>query len=190
MLEERHSDPVQREFSVLLADQQPVDALKRVLEHEGFAIFVATTVQSAISLANSHFIDAAITDLRFDDGIGLEVVEALAIRNPNCRVLVHSAYADLAMTVRAIKMGARDVLPKPSNTELLKTTLLEQKCRWVEESQLMSPLSVRDNYIRHILLECDGKLSSAARRLSMHRRTLQRLIHRRPGLRRFENELA
>lgn len=182
MNEDPENLPVQR--TVLLADHKfswNHDLLQR-LQSAGFRICLADSIEVATRYIQEQPIPYAITDLFFRDGDGFSIVETMLKRNPRARILVHSEYCDLRSTVRAVKLGVADVLPKPSDTTLLLALLLGNDVSEPASLPVLShPRRIRDEHIRSVLAHTGANISLAARQLSMHRRTLQRRIKKMPS---------
>jgi two-component system response regulator RegA len=121
-----------------------------------------------------------VVDLRLADGNGLQVVEALYAQRPDCRVVVLTGYGAIATAVAAVKIGAIDYLSKPADADDITNALLAQtQTNVTPPDSLMSADRVRWEHIQRVYEMCDRNVSETARRLSMHRRTLQRILAKR-----------
>ncbi len=121
-----------------------------------------------------------MVDLRLEDGNGLDVVEALRERRPDCRIVVLTGYGAIATAVAAVKAGATDYLSKPADANDVTNALLARGDALPEPSENpMSADRVRWEHIQRVYEMCDRNVSETARRLSMHRRTLQRILAKR-----------
>jgi len=150
---------------------------------DGFCVCIAQNVAAARKHFEKNKFSFAVTELSFDDGDGIEVIEALLDREESCRIIVHSKFCTLGNAVHSIKAGARDVLPKPTADDLLLAILLDRSLRTPEFSiSLTNPELVRNKYIKETLGSCNSSVGRAARKLSMNRRTLQRIVKRMPAL--------
>lgn len=126
--------------------------------------------------------DFAVLDLNLNGQSALPLIQPLKARNPDIRILVLTGYASIATAVEAVKLGADEYLAKPADADQIERALRGTGA--AEETPPPSqPMSVRRlewEHIQRVLNECDGNISAAARRLSMHRRTLQRKLRKRP----------
>jgi two-component system response regulator RegA len=170
-----------RRIAVLIADPEVSHAsplVQRLME-DGFDVCLADNT----NVAREHLLDTApsfaIVELAFEDGNGVDLVQDIARSYPRCRTLIHSRFCTLSNVVQAIKAGACDVLPKPTDVEFLVGVLLERDLlQSTVLSSLPPPSSVRKTYIRDTYTSCGANVTQTARRLSMHRRTLQRMLKR------------
>ena len=122
----------------------------------------------------------AVVDLRLEDGSGLDVVDALRSRRENCRIVVLTGYGAIATAVAAVKMGAADYLSKPADADEVMNALLAQANALPPPPENpMSADRVRWEHIQRVFEQCDRNVSETARRLHMHRRTLQRILAKR-----------
>jgi two-component system response regulator RegA len=121
-----------------------------------------------------------VVDLRLEDGNGLDVVEALRERRPDCRIVVLTGYGAIATAVAAVKIGATDYLSKPADANEVTNALLSRGELLPEPPENpMSADRVRWEHIQRVYEMCDRNVSETARRLNMHRRTLQRILAKR-----------
>ncbi len=126
--------------------------------------------------------DFVVLDLNLDGDSGLSLIESLKTINPNVRILMLTGYASIATAVEAIRRGATEYLTKPADADQIEAAL-RGKTSQQSPAIPSQPMSVRRlewEHLQRVLTECDGNISEAARRLSMHRRTLQRKLHKRP----------
>ena len=122
----------------------------------------------------------AVVDLRLEDGNGLDVVEVLRLKRPNCRVVVLTGYGAIATAVAAVKIGAIDYLSKPADaTDVMNALLAKDDNLPPPPENPMSADRVRWEHIQRVYELCDRNVSETARRLNMHRRTLQRILAKR-----------
>jgi two-component system response regulator RegA len=153
------------------------ERLARAMERRGFVVQVAASVASGKTTASETPPDYAVVDLRLGDGSGLDVVEALRASVPNVRVIVLTGYGNIATAVAAMKAGAIDYLPKPADADAIEAALLSlNRPLPPPPEQPMSADRVRWEHIQRIYEQCDRNVSETARRLNMHRRTLQRIL--------------
>jgi two-component system response regulator RegA len=121
-----------------------------------------------------------VCDLRLGDGNGLDVVEVLRERRPDARIVVLTGYGAIATAVAAVKIGATDYLAKPADATDITNALLAQEGEMPPPPENpMSADRVRWEHIQRVFEMCDRNVSETARRLSMHRRTLQRILAKR-----------
>ena len=167
--------------SLLLVDDDApfVARLARAMEKRGFVPRTAETVAAGRAIAETDPPAYAVVDLRLEDGNGLEVVEALRQRRPDCRIVVLTGYGAIATAVAAVKFGATDYLSKPADANDITNALLSRGEAPKPPENPMSADRVRWEHIQRVYEMCDRNVSETARRLSMHRRTLQRILAKR-----------
>ncbi len=168
--------------SLLLVDddEQFVRRLARAMEKRGFVPVTAGSVAEGRAIALDRPPAYAVIDLRLADGNGLDVVEALHARRPDCRVVILTGYGAIATAVAAVKIGAIDYLSKPADANEIVGALLFNGDPHPElPDKLMSADRVKWEHIQRVYEICDRNVSETARRLSMHRRTLQRILAKR-----------
>lgn len=166
---------------LLVDDDEPfVRRLAKAMEKRGFVPQTASSVAEGRAIALERPPAYAVVDLRLGDGNGLDVVEALHARRPDCRVVILTGYGAIATAVAAVKIGAIDYLSKPADANEIVGALLSNGETHPElPDQLMSADRVRWEHIQRVYEMCDRNVSETARRLSMHRRTLQRILAKR-----------
>lgn len=168
--------------SLLLVDDDSVfvTRLARAMEKRGFQAQIAESVAAGKAAAGLNPPAYAVIDLRLQDGNGLDVVEALRDRRSDCRIVVLTGYGAIATAVAAVKSGAIDYLAKPADADDIMNALLARGDILPEPSEHpMSADRVRWEHIQRVYEMCDRNVSETARRLSMHRRTLQRILAKR-----------
>lgn len=169
--------------SLLLVDDDEVflKRLARAMERRGFVPEIASSVALGKAIAMARPPAYAVIDLRLEDGNGLDVVEALRQRRPAARIVVLTGYGAIATAVAAVKIGAIDYLSKPADAEEVAAALLARPGTPLPEpaENPMSADRVRWEHIQRVYEQCDRNVSETARRLSMHRRTLQRILAKR-----------
>lgn len=154
--------------------------LARAMEKRGFAPETAETVAAGKLIVQSRAPAYAVIDLRLEDGNGLEVVEALREKRADARIVVLTGYGAIATAVAAVKMGATDYLAKPADANDITNALLVRAAPLPPPPENpMSADRVRWEHIQRVYELCDRNVSETARRLSMHRRTLQRILAKR-----------
>ena len=151
--------------------------LERAMEQRGFVVTSVASVKEGIEASKLEAFDYAILDLKLEDGSGLDVVKALHHTNPDCRVVILTGFGNIATAVAAVKAGALDYLPKPANPDQIVAALLQQDGAMPPPPEdPMSADRVRWEHIQRVFEQCDRNVSKTARRLKMHRRTLQRIL--------------
>jgi two-component system, response regulator RegA len=168
--------------SLLLLDDDEtfVRRLAKAMEKRGFAPEIATSVAQGRALATARPPAYAVIDLRLEDGNGLDVVESLREARPDCRIVVLTGYGAIATAVAAVKNGATDYLSKPADADdITQALLMNGKSNPPVLDMPMSADRVRWEHIQRVYEMCQRNVSETARRLSMHRRTLQRILAKR-----------
>lgn len=168
--------------TLLLVDDDAVfvGRLAKAMEKRGFMPDVATSVAAGKAAAKARPPAYAVVDLRLEDGNGLDVVETLRDRRPDCRIVVLTGYGAIATAVAAVKIGALDYLSKPADAREVTNALLAKGTGLpAPPENPMSADRVRWEHIQRVHEMCDRNVSETARRLSMHRRTLQRILAKR-----------
>ena len=154
--------------------------LGRALTARGFDVVLAQSVAEATAIVKSKPTAFAVIDLRLEDGSGLDIVGLLHDVRPDCRMVMLTGYGNLATAVAAIKAGAVDYLAKPADADDVTKALLSQKeAHPAPPENPMSADRVRWEHIQRVYELCDKNVSETARRLNMHRRTLQRIMAKR-----------
>ena len=168
--------------SLLLVDDDEafLKRLGRAMERRGFQVEMAGSVAQALVAIAARAPAYAVVDLRLGDGNGLDVVEALRERRNDARVIVLTGYGAIASAVAAVKIGAVDYLSKPADAEEVVAALLAREGERPQPPENpMSADRVRWEHIQRIYEMCNRNVSETARRLNMHRRTLQRILAKR-----------
>ena len=169
-----------RSLLIVEDDKSFLQRLARAMEGRGFAVTVAETVAEGLSQVDKVSPAFAVVDMRLGDGTGLDVISALKKRRPDARGIVLTGYGNIATAVTAVKMGAFDYLSKPADADEVATALLALDNRKIEPPENpMSADRVRWEHIQRIYELCGRNVSETARRLNMHRRTLQRILAKR-----------
>ena len=168
--------------SLLLVDDDEafVKRLAKAMEKRGFLPETADSVAAGKAIALARPPAYAVVDLRLEDGNGLDVVEALRERRPDCRIVVLTGYGAIATAVAAVKIGATDYLSKPADANEVTNALLARgESLPPPPENPMSADRVRWEHIQRVYEMCERNVSETARRLNMHRRTLQRILAKR-----------
>ncbi|MCC5972808.1 MAG: ActR/PrrA/RegA family redox response regulator transcription factor [Rubellimicrobium sp.] len=180
-MDDLHSD-IGEDPSLLLVDDDEafLRRLGKAMEKRGFAVELAGTVAEGKAIATSRPPAYAVVDLRLEDGNGLDVVETLRDRRPDARIVVLTGYGAIATAVAAVKIGAVDYLSKPADATDVTNALLTRSSELPPPpDNPMSADRVRWEHIQRVYELCDRNVSETARRLNMHRRTLQRILAKR-----------
>ena len=174
--------PIPGERTLLLVedDKSFLQRLARAMEGRGFQVAIAETVADGLLQVEKAPPAYAVVDMRLADGNGLDVISALKKRRPDARGIVLTGYGNIATAVTAVKMGAFDYLSKPADADEVAAALLALEGRRAEPPENpMSADRVRWEHIQRIYELCGRNVSETARRLNMHRRTLQRILAKR-----------
>jgi two-component system response regulator RegA len=165
---------------LVLDDDAPLRTrLGRALEGRGFQPTLVASVAEALSAVKLHAPAFAVVDMRLEDGNGLGVVEAIHAARPEARVIMLTGYGNIASAVAAVKAGAVDYLPKPADADDVVRALLARDDGPAPPENPMSADRVRWEHIQRVYELCGHNVSETARRLNMHRRTLQRILAKR-----------
>jgi len=163
---------------LIVDDDAPLcQRLARAMERRGFVVSTAESVAAGTTAATAQAPAFAVVDLRLGDGSGLDVVSAVRTARPGARIVMLTGYGNIATAVAAVKAGALDYLPKPADADAVERALLAQEGEAPPPPEdPMSADRVRWEHIQRIFELCDRNVSETARRLKMHRRTLQRIL--------------
>ena len=166
---------------LLVDDDEPfLKRLAKAMEKRGFSVETAGSVAAGRAIATARPPAYAVVDLRLEDGNGLDVVETLRDKRPDARIVVLTGYGAIATAVAAVKFGATDYLSKPADADDITNALLANRDTLPPPPENpMSADRVRWEHIQRIYELCDRNVSETARRLNMHRRTLQRILAKR-----------
>ena len=166
---------------LIVEDDKPfLERLSRAMETRGFAVTSCDTVTDGLAQSNKAAPAFAVVDLRLGDGNGLDVVSALKRKRPEARTIVLTGYGNIATAVQAVKAGAVDYLSKPADADDVARALLARKDENpAPPENPMSADRVRWEHIQRVYELCGHNVSETARRLNMHRRTLQRILAKR-----------
>ena len=166
---------------LIVDDDNPFkDRLARSMEKKGFKVTQAESVKSAIQKARETKPAFAVIDLRLGDGNGLEVVNEIRKSKKESRIVMLTGYGNIPTAVAAIKAGAIDYLAKPANAEDIETALLADPSKKAyPPKDPMSADRIKWEHIHRVFELCNRNVSETARRLKMHRRTLQRILSKK-----------
>ena len=172
--------PGERTLLIVEDDKSFLTRLARALEARGFTVTTAETVADGLLQVEKAPPFYAVVDMRLGDGNGLDVISALKRRRPEAHGIVLTGYGNIATAVNAVKLGAIDYLAKPADADDVVNALLAIEGRTAEPPENpMSADRVRWEHIQRVYELCNRNVSETARRLNMHRRTLQRSLAKR-----------
>ncbi|MEL6751349.1 MAG: ActR/PrrA/RegA family redox response regulator transcription factor [Pseudomonadota bacterium] len=166
---------------LLMDDDRPfLQRLSRAMESKGFLVTQAGSVAEGMEAVKEEAPDYAVVDMRLEDGNGLDVVEKLRKNSEDTKVVVLTGYGNIATAVTAVKLGAIDYLAKPADADDVYQALMQEgDDKAAPPENPMSADRVRWEHIQRVYELCDRNVSETARRLDMHRRTLQRILAKR-----------
>ena len=166
---------------LIVDDDNPFrERLGRAMEKKGFEVIQAESVQKGIQFVKEKKPAFAVVDLRLADGNGLEVVKQIQNSNSTSRIIMLTGYGNIPTAVAAIKEGAIDYLAKPADADDVEKALLADPEKKAEPPENpMSADRVKWEHIHRVFELCNRNVSETARRLQMHRRTLQRILSKR-----------
>jgi len=166
---------------LIVDDDNPFrERLSRAMEKKGFMVSQAESVKAGIDSVKQNKPAFAVVDLRLNDGNGLEVVKQIQINNPKSRIIMLTGYGNIPTAVAAIKEGAIDYLAKPADADDVEKALLADPNKKANPPENpMSADRVKWEHIHRVFELCNRNVSETARRLKMHRRTLQRILSKR-----------
>jgi two-component system response regulator RegA len=172
--------PGDRSLLIVEDDKSFLQRLARAMEGRGFTVTTAESVADGLTQLETSSPAFAVVDMRLEDGNGLDVISALKRRRPDARAIILTGYGNIATAVNAVKLGAVDYLSKPVDADDVVAALLALEGRRAEPPENpMSADRVRWEHIQRIYELCGRNVSETARRLNMHRRTLQRILAKR-----------
>ena len=166
---------------LIVDDDNPFrERLSRAMEKKGFQVSQAESVKVGIESVKLKKPSFAVVDLRLNDGNGLEVVKEIQTNNPDSRIIMLTGYGNIPTAVAAIKEGAIDYLAKPADADDVEKALLADPNKKAPPPENpMSADRVKWEHIHRVFELCNRNVSETARRLKMHRRTLQRILSKR-----------
>lgn len=172
--------PGDRSLLIVEDDRSFLTRLARAMEARGFIVTTAESVADGLLQVETAPPAFAVVDMRLADGNGLDVLSALKRRRPEARAIVLTGYGNIATAVNAVKLGAVDYLAKPADADDVVAALLALEGQKPDPPEHpMSADRVRWEHIQRIYELCGRNVSETARRLNMHRRTLQRILAKR-----------
>ena len=171
------ADTGDRSLLIVEDDETFCTRLGRAMERRGFTVRTANSVGAGVDAARAEPPAFAVIDLRLGDGSGLDVVGVIREGRPDSRIVILTGYGNIATAVAAVKAGAVDYLTKPADADAIEAALLQRDGDPPSPpDQPMSADRVRWEHIQRVYEQCDRNVSETARRLRMHRRTLQRIL--------------
>lgn len=172
--------PNQRRLLLIDDDRPFLTRLGRAMESRGFEVELAETVAEGMQKVKINPPDFAVVDMRLNDGNGLDVIAEIRKSKPECKAVILTGYGNIATAVTAVKMGAIDYLSKPADADEVFAALMRKPDEKADPPENpMSADRVRWEHILRVYELCDRNVSETARRLNMHRRTLQRILAKR-----------
>ena len=176
------ADPFGGDPSLLIVDDDKpfLARLGRAMESRGFQVQSAETVAEGLNAIETRAPAFAVIDMRLGDGNGLDVMSELKARRPDARGIILTGYGNIVTAVTAVKLGAFDYIAKPADAdEIFGALMATRHDKAVVPENPMSADRVRWEHIQRIYELCNRNVSETARRLNMHRRTLQRILAKR-----------
>ncbi|HMJ10965.1 MAG TPA: response regulator [Polyangiaceae bacterium] len=171
--------------SILIVDDDMVllDRLVRAFRDRGYEVSGASSYQAALATAHQDPPEFAVVDLRIAEASGLELVRELLVLDPQTQVVILTGYGSIATAVDAVKLGAVYYLAKPADADDILAAFARGSGpppRELDSSQFEAPSLARAEWehIHRVLSDCHGNISEAARRLKIHRRSLQRKLNK------------
>ena len=177
----KNIDQFEDKSLLIVDDDNPFrERLARAMEKKGFTVSQAESVKNGIALVKQKKPAFAVVDLRLADGNGLQVVKEIQTSNSESRVIMLTGYGNIPTAVAAIKEGAIDYLAKPADADDIERALLaDPNKKAAPPENPMSADRVKWEHIHRVFELCNRNVSETARRLKMHRRTLQRILSKR-----------
>ena len=165
---------------IIVDDDFPFrERLSRSMQKKGFNVENSSNSLETIKRISIKKFDYAIVDMRLEDGSGLELIKKMKEKNPNTKSLLLTGYGNIATAVAAIKSGAIDYLPKPAEVDQIYDALTSSKDILPPPPENpMTADRIRWEHIQRVFIQCNRNVSETARRLRMHRRTLQRILNK------------
>ena len=165
---------------LIIDDDTPFrERLARSMEKKGFIVETFSNYDNCLNRCYEEFFDYAIVDMRLENGSGLELIKKIKEISPTTKSLLLTGYGNIATAVAAIKTGAIDYLPKPAEIEQIYDALTNSdKILPPPPENPMTADRIRWEHIQRVFILCNRNVSETARRLRMHRRTLQRILNK------------
>ncbi len=173
-------DDIEGADLLIVEDDKPfLNRLGRAMESRGFTVRMVDNVAEGIIQVINKPPEFAIVDMRLGDGNGLDVIEKIHELSPHSRAVILTGYGNIASAVTAVKLGATDYLAKPADADDILKALVNASTKADPPENPMSADRVKWEHIQRVYELCDRNVSETARRLNMHRRTLQRILAKR-----------
>jgi two-component system response regulator RegA len=172
--------------SILVVDDEELfrDRLSRALQKRKFEVFSAANFEEAITIIQTSKPDLGVFDLKMPGKSGLELLKDALQLHPEMKIIVLTGYGSIATAIDAVKMGALSYIAKPADVNDILNAFTDQTTDpgTVDPDSLRAPSLARTEWehINRVLRDCDGNISAAAKRLDIHRRTLQRKLQKYP----------
>jgi len=165
---------------LIIDDDLPFrERLSRSMEKKGFIVESAANFKDSVNKVEQNKFDYAVVDMRLEDGSGLELIKEIKKISPDTKSLLLTGYGNIATAVAAIKSGAIDYLPKPAEIDQIYDALTNSKELLPPPPENpMTADRIRWEHIQRVFIQCNRNVSETARRLRMHRRTLQRILNK------------
>ena len=178
---EEPSIPAEERTLLIVDDDKAfLQRLGRAMEARGYTVGMAESVKEGLAFVEQKPPAFAVVDMRLQDGNGLDVISALKRRRPAARGIILTGYGNIVTAVTAVKLGAIDYLAKPADADEIHQVLTAEGDQKPEPPENpMSADRVRWEHIQRVYELCGRNVSETARRLNMHRRTLQRILAKR-----------
>lgn len=178
---ERENKAVVRRSLLIVDDDAPFrDRLAKAMSQRGFEVETAASIETGKAKIMAIKPVYAVLDLRLQDGSGLDLVPDIRANQSDAQVIILTGYGNIATAVAAVKVGAIDYLAKPTDADQIEAALLTKSSTLPPPPENpMSADRVRWEHIQRVYEQCDRNVSETARRLNMHRRTLQRILAKR-----------
>ncbi len=174
------SEPLAHSVLIVLDDDPMRQRLAQAMESLGFKVVAAESISDGLAQMKLCSPTYAVVDKRRDDRCGLDLISALKQQQPDARAIILTSYGNIATAVRAVKLGAIDYLVKPADADDVVSALLAPEgCKAAPPKHPMSADRARWEHIQYVYEAYGRNVSEAARRLNMHRRSLQRILAKR-----------
>ena len=181
-MELNYNENTTTDNSLLILDDDDIfrNRLLTAMNRKGFESYGASSVAEAENLLSQSPPKYAVIDLRLNDGNGLKIVSLLSNKRPDSKIVILTGYGNIPTAVAAVKEGACDYLAKPADADDIEAAL---KAPYAENPEPpLNPMSadrVKWEHILRVYELCNRNVSETARRLKMHRRTLQRILQKK-----------
>ncbi len=177
---EQVEDIKDKSLFIIEDDKSFRERLTTSFTRKDFIVTAAGSKKEALEILSKHSFHYAIVDLRLGDGSGLDVIKVIKEQNPDCRTVMLTSYGNIATAVSSVKLGADDYVPKPANIDDIEKSLMSNSSNTLPPppENPMSADRIRWEHIQRVFTQCNRNVSETARRLKMHRRTLQRILNK------------